>query len=81
MKKLFSSPRTTWAAIIGLVTLVSVNLNYVFDGDPLTNVNWETFFPELLALVGVIFARDNNKSSEDVGLKSAEPATPPASNA
>jgi uncharacterized membrane protein len=69
MKNLISSPRTTWAALAGIFALVFTQLGYIFDNDPATIVDFGAVIPQFLALIGVIFARDNNKSSEDVGIK------------
>jgi hypothetical protein len=36
---------------------------------PATTANWGAFGASLAAAVGLLFARDNNKTSEDVGAK------------
>lgn len=41
----------------------------LLDSDPLTLPNYTAFASTALTAVGVIFARDNNKTSEDVGAK------------
>jgi hypothetical protein len=69
MKKIISSPRTTWAALAGIFALLFTQIGYIFDNNPATVVDFETVIPQFLALAGVLFARDNNKSSEDVGIK------------
>lgn len=49
---------------------VSQTVTAIFDGDPSTNPDWvalKTSAALVAAGFGLIFARDNNKSSEDVG--------------
>lgn len=41
----------------------------ILDSDPLTNPQWPTFLATATTAIGVIFARDNNKTSEDIGIK------------
>ncbi len=48
------------------ITLVAVPL---LDEDPATPANWGAFGASLAAAVGLLFSRDNDKSSEDVGIK------------
>lgn len=66
------NPRTTTAGIAGVVAAVATAVAAYFDGDPTTTVNVPAllaaiaiFFPSLAAL----FARDSNKTSEQVGAK------------
>jgi len=54
------------AAIAAGITLVAIPL---LDNDPATAANWGAFGASLAAAVGLLFARDNNKTSEDVGAK------------
>jgi len=67
--KFFSSPKTTVAAIAGIFVAVGYVVFTFFDGDPETMPAWEMVFGVLMPSIGLLFARDNNKSSEDVGLK------------
>lgn len=75
LNKLFSSPRTTTFGILTLLSalgLIAKCLTDTFDGDPKTVANWDIALQDLtlaLAALGLIGARDNNKSSEDVGAK------------
>ena len=41
----------------------------LLDGDPETTVNVELVIAEVVAGIGLFAARDNDKSSEDVGVK------------
>jgi len=54
------------AAVAAGITLVAIPL---LDNDPATTANWGAFAAALAAAAGLCFARDNSKSSEDVGAK------------
>lgn len=54
------------AALAGGITLVAIP---ILDNDPATVANWGAFGAALAAAVGLLFARDNDKSSESVGAK------------
>jgi hypothetical protein len=62
--------KTTTCGILGLVsaaiTMVAIP---ILDADPATLPAWGTFGAMLAASVGLLFSRDNDKSSEDVGAK------------
>lgn len=63
------SPKTT---ILGLIAILSAVLNAaqaLLDGSPTTNPNWELVASSVSAGFGLIFARDNNVTSEQAGLK------------
>lgn len=69
-KKAKKSWKTTACGVLGIVIAVCVGIRALIDGDPNTNLN----VGEIVAAAGVmlpsvaaIFARDNDKSSEDVG--------------
>jgi len=51
-----------------LGSLGSAGVAYL-DGNPETVANWETVLVALTGGFGLIFARDNDKASEDVGAK------------
>jgi len=65
-----TSWKTTTCAILGIlaagITMIAVPL---LDEDPATVAQWGAFGAMLAPLVGLLFARDNDKSSEDVGAK------------
>lgn len=54
------------AALAACITLVAVPL---LDNDPATTANWTGAVAAIVAAIGLIMARDNDKSSEDVGAK------------
>ena len=66
MKNIFSSPKTTWAALLALISLLATQFGYLLDADPATVFDFQVVIPQFIAFVGLIFARDNNKTSEDV---------------
>ena len=68
MKK---SWKTTLAGIAGIVAAVASALQAQFDGDPVTTPNWELVFGLVAAGVGLLLARDNSRTSEEVGAGSA----------
>lgn len=56
---------TGWGAIAAaLVTLV---LNPIMDNDPETVANWNAFIPIVISALTGLFARDDDKSSVQVG--------------
>lgn len=65
-----ASWKTTLCGILSIlaagITLVGIPL---LDADPLTEANWTAFGTAVVAGVGLIFARDNGKSDEDVGAR------------
>jgi len=54
------------AALAAGITLVAIP---ILDNDPATTANWGAFGASLAAAVGLCFSRDNDRSSEDVGIK------------
>ena len=55
---------TGWAAIVAaLVTLI---LNPIMDSDPATTANWNAFVPIVISALTGLFARDDDKTSEQV---------------
>ncbi len=50
------------AAIVGVVPLL-------MDGDPSTNPDWTAVIAAVVAGIGLISARDNDKTSEDAGVQ------------
>jgi len=54
------------SAVAALITFAVVPL---LDGDPATSVNLGLLIPSILAAFGIYVARDDDKSSEDVGAK------------
>jgi hypothetical protein len=61
--------KTTLLGIGGALTVLGGALVAQFDNDPNTVIDFTTAFAQLAVSFGLIFARDNDKKSEDVGLK------------
>jgi uncharacterized membrane protein len=64
-----SSWKTTVTGVLMLLDIVGHSAVMVLDGDPTTNPNWAVVVPALLAAIGLIFARDADKSSQDAGVR------------
>lgn len=69
MNSLTKSPKTTGAGIAALLALAAGAAGLLLDGDPATSPQWSLIVPEALAILGLIFARDHNVSSEAAGAK------------
>lgn len=63
-----TSPKTTAAAIASIVLMLGYVAYEWFSGN-VANIQWEIVASGLIAAAGFFFARDNDKSSEDVGIK------------
>jgi len=62
--------KTTLCGVLGFVaTVITVVAQPLLDGDPATEPMWAVAGTALAACIGLFFARDNDKSSEDVGTK------------
>ena len=64
--------KTTVCGVAGLVAAVATGVKAFFDGDPETGIDFGGILAAVLVLapsLGLLFARDNDKSSEDVGTK------------
>lgn len=61
--------KTTTAGIGTILAALGAALSAQFDADPLTVANWGAVITAITAGVGLILARDNDKSSEDAGVK------------
>lgn len=61
--------KTTLAGIGLILTSLGQVMTARFDSDLMTNPQWEVLIAAVIAGVGLFMARDNNKSSEDVGAK------------
>lgn len=61
--------KTTMGGVGAILAAVGGALNLMFDGNPATNPDWTIVIAAVTTGIGLIFARDNNKSSEDVNAK------------
>jgi len=59
--------KTTLAGIGTILAAVGVALTAQFDADPATVANWGAVIGAFTAGIGLISARDNDKTSGDVG--------------
>jgi hypothetical protein len=71
--KIKGSWKTTIAAILGLVSLLALQLANLLDDDPATMFDWALIGTHLPVIFGLLFARDNDVSSQDVGIRKEEP--------
>ena len=61
--------KTTGAGIGAILVAVGSALSATFDSDPLTVADWGAVIAAVIAGIGLIAARDNDKTSEEVGAK------------
>lgn len=66
MKK---SWKTTAGGIVAILAPIFSAIKLMTDNDPTTNPDWNAVMAAVAAGVGLLFARDNNVSSEDAGAK------------
>ena len=66
-KVLAGSWKTTTCGILGFIVAVITFLAQPYlDTDPATVPNWTAFLAAAAAALGLVMARDNNKTSEQV---------------
>jgi len=61
--------KTTVMGICAILVAVAGAVKLLVDGDPATNPDWTAVCAAVAAGIGLITARDNNKTSESVGAK------------
>lgn len=61
--------KTTGAGISAVLIAVGSALSALTDNDPATVVDWGALSAALIAGIGLIFARDNDKSSKTLKVK------------
>jgi hypothetical protein len=64
-----NSWKTTAAGIGAILVAVGSALSATFDADPATVADWGAVVAACIAGAGLLFARDNNVSSEAAGVK------------
>lgn len=64
MKK---SWKTTVGGVGAILAAVGAALQQLFDNNPATNPDWSVVASAVMIGFGLIFARDNNVSSEEAG--------------
>jgi len=67
---MMKSWKTTVCGILGVVTAgITLIATPLLDADPETLPNWGAFGAAIAAALGLIFARDNDRTSEQAGAK------------
>jgi uncharacterized membrane protein YhiD involved in acid resistance len=61
--------KTTTAGIGAILVAIGSALAAHFDGDASTVADWGAVIAAVIAGVGLLAARDNDKSSQDVGIR------------
>jgi uncharacterized membrane protein YhiD involved in acid resistance len=61
--------KTTGAGVAAILVAVSAALTAFTDGDPATNIDFAMLISAVIAGVGLICARDGDKTSEAIGAK------------
>ncbi len=59
--------KTTLAGIAAIIAAVGTAVSAQFDNDPATVPDWTMVIGMITAGVGLVLARDNDKTSEQVG--------------
>lgn len=61
--------KTTTLGVLAVIAALCGALTALWDGDAATDPNWTAVGASLLVAIGLIFARDNDKTSEAAGAK------------
>ena len=61
--------KTTGAGVAAILVAVSAALTALTDGDSATNIDFAMLISSVIAGVGLICARDGDKTSEAIGAK------------
>ena len=62
-----ASWKTSAAGVAAIVVAVGGAVQLLTDNNPSTNPDWNAVIAALMAGIGLLFSRDNDKSSEEVG--------------
>lgn len=65
--------KTTGAGIAGIIGMLGTAVSAMLDGNPATVPQWEIVIPAVIGMAGLLFARDNNVSSEQAGANDHTP--------
>ena len=61
--------KTTAAGIAAIVAAIALAISHQFDSDQATVADWSAVITALTAGIGLILARDNDKTSEQAGAR------------
>ena len=61
--------KTTGAGVAAILIALSAALTAFTDGDPTTTIDFASLLASVIAGVGLICARDGDKTSEAIGAK------------
>lgn len=61
--------KTSCAGLGAIVVALCAALSARLDGDPATTPDWKALGAQVVLAIGLLAARDNNKTSEQVGAK------------
>lgn len=65
----FISRKTSIAGMLTVLGAVFSAIGLMMDGDPVTNPDWMAVAAAVIAGLGLIFARDADKSSQESGIR------------
>lgn len=69
MRAVISSWKTTLASCLLAAGALCQAVGAAIDADPTTTPDWGKFVTLLVIAVGLLFARDADKSSQDAGVR------------
>ena len=61
--------KTTAAGIAAIVAAIALAISHQFDAAPATVADWTAVITALTAGVGLVLARDNDRTSEQAGAR------------
>lgn len=61
--------KTTVAGVAGVIAAIATAIQAQFDGDPATIPDWALVGGLLATGIGLLLARDNDKTSEQAGAR------------